>query len=255
MNPLVVEYATACERILWTAGGRPVREWLHGRGFDDDLLRANHIGADPGRDLLHRRRGLPYGASVGAVFPALDPAGRIRYLQTRYLEPGDGPKYDNPAANLGSNPRVAWTRPTCAPETGALVVCEGIPDALTAASTGFRSVAVLGSQSPDQGLAARIAHYADENKLDIIAMVDNDEAGRACGARLSALLAEQGVDFAVVEPPELHDDLNAWAIKDPLWPTRIGLRTTVEAVRLPARLMQQGKLRSSVDHAGAGLDS
>lgn len=221
LNPVVVEYVTACERILWTAGGRQVRDWLHRRGFDDDLLRANHIGADPGRALLHRRRGLPYGASIGAVFPALDPAGRVRYLQTRYLEPGDGPKYDNPAARLGSNPRVAWTRTTCAPDADMLVVCEGIPDALTAAAVGLRSVAVLGSQAPDCSVSTRIAHHADECGLAVVAVIDNDDAGRAWGARLSSLLAEQGFDISLVEPPMQLKDLNTWASRDPQWPTRL----------------------------------
>lgn len=217
LHPMVVEYATACERILWKPAGQPVREWLHSRGFGDDLLRANHVGADPGREMFHRRRGLPYGATAGAVFPALDPAGRIRYLQTRYLEPGEGPKYDNPAASLGSNPRLAWTRSTVALESGVLVVCEGIPDALTAADAGLRSVAVLGSQAPDRSVATRIAHYADQQRLDVIGVIDNDPAGRAWGERLTGLLAEQGVDLHLVEPPGGGLDLNSWALDDARW--------------------------------------
>lgn len=217
LNPVVVEYATACERILWTGGGREVRDWLHKRGFDDDLLRANHVGADPGRTMFHRRRGLPFGATVGAVFPALDPAGRIRYLQTRYLDPGDGPKYDNPAATLGSNPRVAWTRPTIDREADVLVVCEGIPDALTAAAAGLRSVAVLGSQAPDQSVAARIAAHVDRLGVGVVAVIDNDDAGRTWGGRLAALLGEQHVDLAVVEPPGTVNDLNSWAGIDANW--------------------------------------
>ncbi|MGE3449536.1 MAG: hypothetical protein AB7H92_18365, partial [Microbacteriaceae bacterium] len=133
LDPAVGRYAAACQRILWRPAGRPVKEWLHGRGFSDELLAANHVGADPGRRMMRRRRGLPYGNSIAAVFPALDPDGNIQYLQARYLDPGDGPKYDNPAATLGSNPRLAWTRPVGAARPGLLVVCEGIPDALTAA--------------------------------------------------------------------------------------------------------------------------
>jgi hypothetical protein len=240
LNPAVVEYATACERILWSAGGRSVREWLHGRGFDDDLLRANHIGADPGRELLHRRRGLPYGASVGAVFPALDPAGRIRYLQTRYLEPGDGPKYDNPAASLGSNPRLAWTRTVGAPGRDLLLVSEGIPDALTAAAAGLGSVAVLGSQAPDRSVATRIAHHADQCGLAVLAVIDNDDAGRAWGTRLSSLLAEEGVDLAVVGPPDLLNDLNTWANKDPHWLMRIDLPSTIASSPTSRDVLAEG---------------
>ncbi len=221
LNPAVVEYATACERILWSGGGSAVRDWLHGRGFDDELLRANHVGADPGRELFHRRRGLPYGETVGAVFPALDPAGRLRYLQTRYLDPGDGPKYDNPAAALGSNPRVAWTRSIEPAGGDLLVVCEGIPDALTAAAAGLRSVGVLGSQAPDHSVATRIASYADQHELRVIAVIDNDPAGRAWGERLTGLLAEQGIDLSVFEPPCAGTDLNGWALREPGWTIRL----------------------------------
>ncbi|HRE01052.1 MAG TPA: toprim domain-containing protein [Ilumatobacteraceae bacterium] len=239
LNPIVVEYATACERILWSGGGRQVREWLHGRGFDDELLSANHIGADPGRQMLRRRRGLPYGATVGAVFPALDPAGRIRYLQTRYLEPGRGPKYDNPAASLGSNPRVAWTRPTHAPQTNVLVICEGIPDALTAAGAGLRSVAVLGSQAPDQSVASRIASYADKYELHAVAVVDNDDPGRAWGERLTGLLAEHGVEPDVIEPPNPGCDLNAWAASEPEWTSQ--LLSEREPARAPVPVRPQAR--------------
>jgi hypothetical protein len=36
-------------------GPRP----LHGRGFTDDVLWVNRVGADPGRSILSRPRGLP----------------------------------------------------------------------------------------------------------------------------------------------------------------------------------------------------
>ena len=222
LSDVVVEYATACERILWTNTGRPVREWLHGRGFDDDLIRANHIGADPGRSMFRRAKGLPHGASIGAVFPALDPDGRIRYLQTRYLDPGNGPKYDNPASSLGTNPRVAWTRSTAPVDIPVLVVCEGIPDALTAAGAGHRSVAVLGSQAPDQSVATRIAAQAEDHGLNVMAIIDNDDAGRSWGGRLQTLLADHDIALEIVEPPETGLDLNAWANRDAQWARCLG---------------------------------
>ena len=58
LDPVVVRYVEACERILWGTTGRPVREWLHGRGFGDELLRANRVGCDPGRSMMHRQRGI-----------------------------------------------------------------------------------------------------------------------------------------------------------------------------------------------------
>ena len=151
------------------------------------------------------------------MFPALDPTGNIRYLQARYLEPGDGPKYDNPAAALGSNPRVAWTHTERPYRPGVLVVCEGIPDALTAAQAGFRAAAVLGSQVPDHSVAARLAGHADRHHLAIVAVIDNDPAGRAWGQRLGDLLAGHAHALRVIEPPDDGLDLNAWALSDPRW--------------------------------------
>ncbi len=221
LDPAVTRYAAACERILWSPSGRPVRDWLHQRGLDDDVLRVNHVGADPGRRMMRRQRGLPYGNSIAAVFPALDPTGSVRYLQARYLEPGDGPKYDNPAAALGSNPRLAWTRTDRPSHPGLLVVCEGIPDALTAAQAGYTAVGILGSQAPDHSVAARLATHAEQRHLAIIAIIDNDPAGRAWGQRLGALLADHGHDLTIIEPPEAGLDLNAWALTDPGWIGRV----------------------------------
>lgn len=233
LDPAVGQYATACERILWGSAGRPVREWLQERGFSDELLAANHVGADPGRRMMRRRRGLPYGSSIAAVFPALDPDGRIQYLQARYLDPGDGPKYDNPAAALGSNPRLAWTQTTGPAKPGLLVVCEGIPDALTAAQAGFRSAAVLGSQAPDHSVATRLSAFAEREDLSLMAVVDNDPAGLTWGERLAGLLSDAGHGLRVIMPPTPDTDLNSWASQDREW-HRYTEDPSVEVEQLPA---------------------
>jgi hypothetical protein len=166
LDPAVTQYAQACERILHTSAGKPVRDWLENRGIGPDVARANHVGADPGRTRFHRRRGLPYGATIAATFPALDQAGTIRYVQARYLDPPDsGDKYDNPARNLGTNPRIHWAARVGLPRPGLLVVTEGIPDALTAAQAGYTTAAILGSQAPDATVAARLATRAHRDAL------------------------------------------------------------------------------------------
>lgn len=218
LDPAVVGYVAACERVLWSRAGRPVRDWLASRGFSEELLRANRIGADPGRALMNRPRGLPTGRSIAATFPALDPIGEVAYVQSRYLQPQPGgPKYENPAAKLGSNPRAAWTVPIGEPRLQLLVVCEGIPDALTAAQHGVHSVAVLGAQAPDRSVVETLARHAADRGLELVAVIDADAAGRNSGARLSGLLNDLGATLRVVEPPLEGLDLNEWAYTEPAW--------------------------------------
>ena len=221
LDPAVVRYVGACEKILWGHTGAPVRAWLHQRGFSDELLRANHVGADPGRTMLPRLRGLPHGHSLAATFPALDPTGNIAYVQARYLQPNGSDKYDNPGGRLGANPRLAWTRTADGHTTpGVLLVTEGIPDALTAAAAGYASVGVLGSQAPDERVARTLAQHATSTRCDLIAIIDADHAGRAWGERLAGLLAERGCELSVVEPPE-GLDLNVWAASTDAWASEL----------------------------------
>jgi Toprim-like len=211
LDPCVIRYVEACEKILWRPTGRPVLDWLHGRGFDDDLLRANRVGCDPGRDVMQRQRGLAYGGSIGAVLPALSEKGDVHYVQTRYLKPGTGPKYDNPAAALATNPRVAWTIGTISIQVETCILCEGIPDALTAATAGFRSIATLGSSSGDAAAVARVADYLGIGGTNLTLVNDNDDAGKAWGTRWEKALHMHRVEARRIEPPMPGADLNDWA--------------------------------------------
>jgi hypothetical protein len=171
--------------------------------------------------MLRRRHGLPYGSSIAATFSALDPDGEISYVQARYLDPGRGPKYDNPAASLGTNPRVAWTRtPGGRTQQGILVVCEGIPDALTAAQHGYDAAGILGAQAPDHRVARHLATHAVRHHQRIIAVIDADPAGRTFGNRLAYLLADHGHNLHIVEPPDSLD-LNRWAQIDATWTSKL----------------------------------
>jgi DNA primase len=227
LHATVIQYVRACEDVLRSRTGRPVRDWLHRRGFSDELLHRNHVGVDPGRQMLRRPAGLPTGRSPAATFPALDLEGNVTYVQTRYLQPGpSGPKYENPASRLGSSPRLAWTAgvstaalPLAPPPQRAdfrLLVCEGIPDALTAAQHGFRAVAVLGAQAPDDRVADVLGHLAGSCGIELVSVVDGDDAGRRWGQRLTDLLATRHVPLRVVEPPD-GLDLNEWALSDSSW--------------------------------------
>ncbi|MDO8392458.1 MAG: toprim domain-containing protein [Actinomycetota bacterium] len=213
---MIEHYVRLCESVLSGPQGRGAREWLRARGLTDDTIQANRIGADPGRILLRRERGLPYGSDAAAVLPALDPSGRVVYVQARYLDPDvTGRKYDNPSAALAPHPRLAYPAPNG--ERGeVLLVCEGLPDALIASQMGFRAVALLGAQTPDQSVASRLANFASEHGLAIAIAADSDPAGHRLTATLTELLRQRNVDAVSVTPPE-GLDLNAWALVDPSW--------------------------------------
>jgi DNA primase len=166
------------------------------------------------------------------VFPALDRAGAVRYLQARSLKPGNGPKYLNPAADLAANPRLAWTvtaRPAPPP---MLVICEGIPDSLIAAQAGYRTVAVLGAHAPDSIVAAELGRQAHRDRSHLVAIIDNDDAGHAWGHRLQRLLREQRTALTVITPPTPGADLNDWACHDPNWTATIAASTPTPWISL-----------------------
>jgi hypothetical protein len=210
-NPALEGYVEACEAWLWSPAGAPMRRWLAGRHLGEAVLRANRVGADPGPRALRRDPGLPRGGQA-VVFPLLDPGGRALYLQARYLRP-HGRKYDNPSAGLvPASPRVGEMRlPRSACHDDVVIVCEGIPDALTAAQAGHRAVAILGAGLPDQRVAVHLVARHPEERL--VVAFDADHRGRAGTARLIGLLAEAGAEGRVhaLSVPDEFGDLNGWA--------------------------------------------
>ncbi len=222
-----VEYAQRCEKLLWSGSGGEVRDWLHRRGLDDAVLRANRVGADPGRRYLPRVKGLPAGWPA-AVFPALDRNGDIAYFQARFLSPPDGrDKYDNPSRKWASNPRVAWTQPVPAlndrsassDRSALLIVAEGTPDALIAAQQGFAAVAVLGSMYPDARVADAITEYGAGRSVSVVVCFDCDEsqAGAKGAAKLIELLEERSVRSVTNVTPPAGMDLSDWAAAGDDW--------------------------------------
>jgi hypothetical protein len=188
----------------------PMRRWLRARGFDEPIMRANRLGADPGPARLDRAKGLPR-AGAAIVLPVLGTEERPTYLQARYLRP-NGRRYDNPSTDLvGSSPRLAEARvPGVTKTDDVVLVCEGIPDALTAAQAGHRAVGVLGAALPDEQLSHRLLERFPREQL-VIAF-DADDSGRAGQRRLTSLLDEAGAGnrVACLDVPRRWGDLNGW---------------------------------------------
>jgi DNA primase len=207
LQPAAVRYVEACERVLWEPAGHAVLNYLvDARGLDLDVLRANRVGADPGTSKLRRAGGLPK-AGPGAVFPALDAAGRPVYFQTRYLEPGPTrPKYGNPAGRHGDNPRHAWTRPIGA-EKQPIVICEGFPDAYTANSAGYTAVAILGTANATTAFAEQLAPRVDGRP--VVLALDGDGAGRLAAKNLREGFGACGIMVVEIPLPP-GTDFNSW---------------------------------------------
>jgi DNA primase len=215
LDPCVTDYVRSCEQILWARPGQPVVEWLvDERRLDPDVLRVNHVGADPGPALLARAAGLPRGG-VAAVLPALTVDGTVAYVQARYLQPPEGrAKYDNPAGRLATNPRLAWSHAPRPIRPDLLVVCEGLPDALTAATAGVASVAILGASYPDAHVVRQIVDRSNGRRMMLA--FDNDRAGVAAAERVHDLLARHEVTVDRLDLPD-GTDLNDLARRDPAW--------------------------------------
>ena len=138
-------------------------------------------------------------------------------MQARYLQPEVvGRKYDNPSAALAPHPRLAFPVTPIDRDVASVLVCEGLPDALTATQAGFPAVALLGAHTPDESVAARIASFAANRDLGVTLICDPDPAGRHVAEVLGPLLTRAGVEPAIVTPPDALD-LNAWALRDPAW--------------------------------------
>ncbi|MEL6894142.1 MAG: toprim domain-containing protein, partial [Actinomycetota bacterium] len=234
-SPIIADYVEHCERTLWTAAGGDVLDWLRHRGFTDDVLVANRVGADLGTRNPRRPAGVPDGHSA-AVFPCLDPDGHLVYFQARFLDPQHaGMKYANPARSIAPNPKLAWHRPvTHRDDKQALVIAEGIPDGLVVAGAGIRAVSVLGAAAAHADIAQMIARSVQRSDpaMPVMVCFDADHAGHAGADALLANLELEGANAHRVVPPD-GLDLNDWALRDGSWARSIDV---VEPIALAARL-------------------
>jgi len=169
---------------------------------------------------------------VAAVLPTLDIDGSVTYVQARYLEHVEGrPKYDNPASRIAANPRIGWVAPATVKDRNHLVVCEGMIDALSAASAGVPAVAVLGSTYVDERVAQAIARGTAGRQ--VMLAFDGDPAGRTAGELMTVLLTSAGCSNNVLPVPD-GCDVNSVLANDERWISRqLELLAPCPVVRQP----------------------
>lgn len=216
LSPALRAWVNDCEHRLWRPEGEHAREWLHARGLDDDVLRANRIGFDPGAHVAPRPHGLPRWRGVTVC--SFDSAGHLAYVQARNLDGRAPSKYSNPTPAHGTLPAVTF--PRGGPAGGPVVVTEGVLDGLVVAQAGFRSAALISTSSIANGTAASVADQIRshaKNELIVLAL-DGDAAGRAATSRLREQLGDAPVQVLRIPDQEDLTSLHARR-KDPSWPT------------------------------------
>lgn len=234
----VENYVASAAQLLWTYQGGGALEWLHRRGFRDDILRANRVGYDPGPRELRRPNGLPR-RGTGIVFPILGHRDHAIWAQTRYFDPkGTGRKYDSVVTEIAPNPRLATIRTLDPPRSDVVVITEGIPDGITVAHTGAQAVAVVGTANTGPDVAHRL-HTSFPNATFVLAF-DNDTAGRTVAPKLGAHLSQLGHPV-IATTPAPHNDLNDWWQADPA-----GLGAHLTATTQPALYQPEATLRIPV---------
>lgn len=196
----LLDYISDCEHLLHTEAGAEGLRWLvEERCINPDVIAANRLGYDPGPAALTRGRGLPH-LGTGIVIPTFNAEGQLSYAQTRYLDPAVAArrKYDNPSRYHGQKPRLSY--PQGASHGPALVVCEGVIDALTVKGARHDAVALVAA-----GDAAEVAKTLQAMNRPLVIAIDCDHAGNSASETIIEHLDERTDISRVTLPGDVND--------------------------------------------------
>ena len=232
LSPQAADYAAACAELLWEPAGADARAWLHSRGLNNDVLRDNQVGFDPGPYWLERASGLPGhmskrqsettdpNESSGVTFVSFNAQGEPLHVQSRLLNPR-AYKYVNPRREHGSIPAVSFPRTPVA--TGPVLVTEGVADGLIAVTAGFRASTVTAATTVRQATADQLVEHSNGDR--IVLAFDNDDAGTAASTQLKLLLGNRA---SVLKLPTGNDLTDTYRQrKDPAWQTEMTSQTAL----------------------------
>ncbi|KAJ55309.1 DNA primase [Actibacterium mucosum KCTC 23349] len=233
----VMELAVQFFRLqLQTGAGSPARQYLAGRGLQDEALARWEIGYAPGgwqalwdhlrgksvdEDLIlaaglakpSNRGGKPYDTFRDRImFPIRDARGRAIAFGGRAMDPDDKAKYLNsPETELFDKGRSLYNHARAREAAGKgapLIVAEGYMDVIALSEAGFTAaVAPLGTAVTEH----QLAHLWRISPEPTIAL-DGDRAGMAAALRvidlsLPLIEAGQSLRFAVMPPGQDPDDV------------------------------------------------
>jgi DNA primase len=215
-------------RQLDLPAGRAAREYVLGRGLDEEALKRFGVGFAPNRwdGLLSAARkkgispaqlesaGLVMTSDSGRTYdrfrnrlilPISDPTGRTIAFGGRAMDPEDRAKYLNsPETSLFDKSSnlyaLDWARQGIV-STGRAVVVEGYFDALIPLHLGAGNVvATLGTALTERHVRL-LSRYADE----VVLVFDADQAGAAAARRALEAFLNQQFHVRVATIPEGKD--------------------------------------------------
>src|SRR4051794_26474270 len=236
----LVERATAYyERVFWeSAEAGKAREYLAGRGLDEDVLKRFRVGYAPSawdsvmmaaqqlgfsqEELAASglgqkgRNGGFYDRFRGRImFPLADPRGKVLGFGARAMRDEQGPKYVNTAENelyhkgrqlFGIDHARAF-----AARIGRVVAVEGYTDVLALHQAGVtESVAIMGTALTQEQMAG-LAQAANTVYLAL----DADRAGQDAMLRAAGAAREKKLELLVVDMPEGADPADLIAADGP----------------------------------------
>ncbi len=226
----VIEQATSYfERVLWeTEAGRPVRDYLAGRGLGDEIAKEFRLGLSLGRGLVGKARESGFSAEeiraaglanqrgndyfpFRVMFPLADARGRVIGFQARRLRDDDplkGKYVNTPESELFKKGNVLYglhlARPAIAKQDRAIVV-EGNTDVIALRQAGVEPVVA------SMGTALTEAQLRELGRLTkrLFLCFDADAAGQEATLRGMELAVKQGFDVRVVPLPKGEDPADA----------------------------------------------
>ena len=177
--------------------GRQVRDYAHDRGFDDQVIGKEKLGASGGlgahflaagvdiEDAI--QAGLLVRSDDGHIYDAI-PAGylvfpyhlggKVRFLSGRIADPeAPGDKKVRNIRNNGHTPKIPYLNSVYTAQAEKVVVVEGATDAVTLAQWRIPALALAGSTMDD-----RLVERLQDHAL-VYLCLDNDETGHAAAAR------------------------------------------------------------------------
>lgn len=217
------QWLERCAQRLWLPRHRAAaeaREWLAGRGFGEEILRAAKAGYDIGArsdSQWPKERRTEHGVPnlAGVTFPMYGRDGELTYAQTRNLrwQPDSRwPKYVNPSGVVTNPAIVYW----CDQEVRAgapVIVVEGPTDALAVRQVGYDIAALIGAgHAANPATAERLVEAFGLDRPYLI-MTDPDQAGRLAAGQLMEQLQAAGAVVMEAEPGD-RSDIADWLITE-----------------------------------------